>query len=779
MKIMKYLLSAFAVLALAVACNHDPDEMVINPTTPAIAPHNEVVVNDLTVNETFTLVWSSARVDDAEYMVYVKRDGAYINLGSTTECSYSISNAELLSLMDIKLTGEYALTFYVEACSAEGKLTSKEQVVKFNYSKITYLYILGAYQGWTENSECSRLLQGSDGVFRGFLHLENADQSEFKIVSQPYWDGTEYGPAEEEGKLFVESAEGAPANFKKEAGLYYIEVNVDELSYVMLPLTSVSLIGDAFGEPAWDHDVPLYYNATDKTWTGIANVTPDKEYKVRFNNAWDVEGYNCSLGESAEELVIASNNNLRTGEVSGLTGFTLSLYDYPYTIKTGAVSEDESKLYVVNSTDEWNYSKGVAMQAITNENGLTGSFWGLNALPTAASDAQIVLSRLQTDLATRFGGDAAAMTKYAAGEEATPMATNAGMTLLHADLNAMKLTQLAVSKVGAVGDFNGWDAGNSVQFSPVEEGKTDKWVLEHDFSKDGSMLIIFDNQWNKVVDGVEFQTKLGGSCTNLQINGSNLVMTKGMHKLELDLTTMTLAIDGAVKDLSLSPDFLEITGAFGAYNWNLGAASPQLRYAHENRGDVDKSRFVGFVDMYAPEGATGTDAEFKVTYPNWSAWLGGVLREGTTYVYDIATSFGDNIKQPYGLYYWDVALNATDQVGVATVVPIGSVNVIGAVNDTQWSQDFPLEAKGNGIYSAEMKISGEFKIRCHEVGWTAGDTDWKYNLSGKGESVVTVELGTAVECGVDEANFKVAAEGNYLVEVNMGVSPATVKLTAK
>ena len=327
MKIMKYLLSAFAVLALAVACNHDPDEMVINPTTPAIAPHNEVVVNDLTVNETFTLVWSSARVDDAEYMVYVKRDGAYINLGSTTECSYSISNAELLSLMDIKLTGEYALTFYVEACSAEGKLTSKEQVVKFNYSKITYLYILGAYQGWTENSECSRLLQGSDGVFRGFLHLENADQSEFKIVSQPYWDGTEYGPAEEEGKLFVEGAEGAPANFKKEAGLYYIEVNVDELSYVMLPLTSVSLIGDAFGEPAWGHDVPLYYNATDKTWTGIANVTPDKEYKVRFNNAWDVEGYNCSLGESAEELVIASNNNLRTGEVSGLTGFTLSLFD--------------------------------------------------------------------------------------------------------------------------------------------------------------------------------------------------------------------------------------------------------------------------------------------------------------------------------------------------------------------------------------------------------------------------------------------------------------------
>lgn len=783
MKLMKYFVAALAFVA-AVGCTHEPDVALVESKAPQIAAHNDVVVNNLTQTEQFSLTWSSARLGEGSlYTVWASDGGEFVELATTSECNYTTTNIDILEQFGITKMGEYSFDFKVVALSADGiTLESDVITIVFDYNKISFLYILGAYQGWAENSASSRLLQGEDGIFRGFLH--DTTGGGFKICTQNNWGGTNYGWAEE-----AISNDGGAGNITLAKGLYYIEFDEENMELLTIPVTSVSLIGEGVGD--WSTDVVMAYDETSKSWKGIANVTAEKEYKVRFNNAWNVEvdgtQYDFSLGGDAADLAF-KGSNLTTGEEGGITGFTLSIFDYPYNIKTGTIEEDAEKLYVVTSYPEWNYLTAPAMQGIYHtEKVMEGdkekdktifdnAFWGLTALPLDAQEPKVVLSRMQTDLATRYAGDAAAMTAYAGGEEVTPMATSAGITIYHADMaeEAMKMRQVAVEKVSIVGAFNDWNVGDTtVEFSPVTAGQTDKWTLTHTFESDGEFKIAFDHMWNTMVDDVQMQTTLGGSCTDLRIGGGNMVMTAGEHTLELNLgtTPMTLAIDGKIADLSLAPELLELTGSFAHYNWNNGDASPQLL----NIDGSNVNKFEGIVDMYKPEGSEATDAEFKITYLNWSSWFGGATSsEASPYVFALGGSDA-NMKIPFGLYYWTVNWNATAKSGEATALAIESVNLIGNVEGTVWSQDFALEAQGAGIYSGEYSINGEFKVRFHEANFT-DDTAWKYSIGNNGTADIAV--GEATACRCNGGNFNVA-EGRYLVEVNLAVTPATITLTAR
>ena len=104
MKIWKYILSAAALLSMG-ACNHEADEMVIPTRDVAIASHSALVINDLTANEEFTLVWSAAKFGietEVEYTVAVSVDGgAAITLGTTSNLYYTTTNAALLEALNI------------------------------------------------------------------------------------------------------------------------------------------------------------------------------------------------------------------------------------------------------------------------------------------------------------------------------------------------------------------------------------------------------------------------------------------------------------------------------------------------------------------------------------------------------------------------------------------------------------------------------------------------------------------------------------------------------
>ncbi len=776
MKILKYILSAAALLSFAAACNHDPDEITLSSSDPVITSHGDVVVNDLTVHEDFTLVWSPARFDAQSattYTVAAKTTGDFVMLGSTSACTYSCKNSDLFAALGIRLTGEYPVTFRVTAESAAGATKeAKTAVVMFEYSKITYLWAFGDYQEWKIDGAgpVSRLLQGRDGLFKGFVQITDAGSHQFKLSSQPNWGGTSYGPGVTDGTLISEGA----GNFTMNPGLYYLQVDVDAMTYVALPLTTVSLIGEAVGGWGDGDDVEMTYDTTAKRWMAIGNIKSGKEYKVRFNKQWNIKvgstEYDCSLGAPANDLQIKGSVNL-TAEGDGVTAFTLSLFDYPYTIKEGAVSENEEVLYVANSGSSWNYLKAISMQPLyDSEKSFTNTFCGLLQLPASG---EYLFSRLQSPLGTRYGGAADALVKYPSGATAVNLSATQGLSYLYADLNeaTMHSTKIPITSVGVVGVINGWDQTHPVEFT--YEAASARWTCNTTFPADGEFKMVFNKAWNVEVDGVTHQLTLGGSCTNLRINGGNLYMTKGNHQLVLDLTKspFTLSIDGVVADLSPNPDYLELTGAFANYNWNLGDASPRLNPYK------DDTHYAGFVDMYKPATAEGTEFEFKVTYPEWSIWLGGKLQPSTTYAYDISATSGDNMKLGYGLYFWSVALDAQNKSGVATATAMQSVGLIGTVNGTNWSQDFNMTAAGNGIYTLDATIDSQFKVRMHEANFT-NDTAWSYNLGLATEA--TLVLGKETVLVPDGGgNLVVPAAGTYTITLNLSKSPNTIKIVSK
>ena len=747
---MKYMLAAFAFVA-AIGCSHEPDAISVVPQKPVITRHNDVMVNALTESETFSLTWSKSRTGEGtSYVVSADAGQGYQELATTTECYYNTTNAELFAAFGISTKGTYDINFKVEAQSPQGYFASEPATVKFIYDKIAYLYMLGAYQGWSNENPCSRLLQGEDGIFRGFL---NATESEFKICTQYGWDGTNYGMAD--GAI---SADGGAGNISLEKGLYYLEFDAENLALVAIPATHVGIIGEAVG--GWDKDYAyMEYDAESNSWLGAANVVEGKEYKIRFNEAWNVvvdgKEYDFSLGGDVKDLAFKGSNLKAEG--SGIFNFRLSIFDYPYTISTEEMSEKEDVLYVVENGD---YTNGAAMQGLWKDDAFTNTYCGMLDMD---ADGDFLFSRLRSALGTRFGGSVDALVSYAGGADAEGIAAAKGLHYVYADLNNMTSTVIDINSVGLVGALNGWNAGAPIEFAYDAASKSYK--AEANVASDGEFKIVMNKMWNTQVAGVEHQMSLGGSCTNMQINGGNLFITAGQHTFELTFgKIITLAIDGKVADLSANPDYLEVTGAFAHYNWNLGDPTPAIR---PFKGEAN--RYAGFVDMYQPAGNEATEAEFKITYPGFSTWLGGALQEGTTYVYEVGAAMGDNMKIPFGLYFWDVKLDAQAKTASATATPITQVALIGNVNGSSWDQDVDLTAQGEGVYTGEATISPECKVRMNG--------SWDFNLGLAAD--VTFALDTELALAPDGGNINVGDAGDYTFTLNLAKSPNTITISKK
>ena len=329
MKIVKYLLSAAALLSLG-ACNHEGDEIVIAQTEPAFAAHADVVVNKSTEAEDFTLVWSPAKFGyktDVEYTVGAEYGEQSLSLGTTSETYFSTTNSHLFSSFGIEEAGEYAITFNLSAVTPAGETAAaKPMVVKFVYDipvvvEEAYLYIAGDYQGWDPAGTCSRLKLNANNVYEGLLNLPEGGTYEFKFCAQQSWTGINYGL-----KDGVLNTDEDAANFKADAaGLYYIVFDAVNATVEMTPITYVGLIGDAVG--GWDTDKAQFeFDAENNVWVANAPVEAGKNFKIRFNQVWDL----TDLGGDVADLQFKGSDIAATETGSGV--FTLNIFDFPYTL---------------------------------------------------------------------------------------------------------------------------------------------------------------------------------------------------------------------------------------------------------------------------------------------------------------------------------------------------------------------------------------------------------------------------------------------------------------
>ncbi|SFH89243.1 SusE domain-containing protein [Halpernia frigidisoli] len=185
------------------------------------------------------------------------------------------------------------------------------------YALISYLYAVGAFQGWNIGAAQPLVSATSNGVYVGYLKFTDAN-SEFLVVPVLGSYDNKFGSNDN-----VHLIKNGGDNLKAvNAGYQKITVDTNLLTFGLAPY-AMGIAGS--GTPGgWDEnaaDIPMAYNFTTQKWTATATFNAG-EIKFRTNRKW-TENYGGSNG------TISGDNIAVT---AGLHTVTLDLVNQKYTV---------------------------------------------------------------------------------------------------------------------------------------------------------------------------------------------------------------------------------------------------------------------------------------------------------------------------------------------------------------------------------------------------------------------------------------------------------------
>lgn len=195
-------------------------------------------------------------------------------------------------------------------------------LLTINMDELTYsfslafdqLYTPGNSNGWSQTA--SQILTTNDYVnYSGYAFLNG----EFKFSTAPNWDGINYGSTGVEGQL---TNDGGAGNLNAAtAGLYWLNVNIANLTYKATLCNSYGLIGDAT-PGGWNADTNLTPSADFLVWTGTVELK-EGAFKFRANGGWDI-----NLGGDMQNLTPGGADIASPG--AGTYEIKLDLSKVPY-----------------------------------------------------------------------------------------------------------------------------------------------------------------------------------------------------------------------------------------------------------------------------------------------------------------------------------------------------------------------------------------------------------------------------------------------------------------
>lgn len=198
------------------------------------------------------------------------------------------------------------------APSASGMYTI---LVDFQHGKFTvtpvktfsFLYVAGDYEGWNPATAPTLASVNSDGSYEGYVNVPSGGTYEFKLTSEPDWNGTNYG----DGGGGTLSTSGGNLTFPG-AGYYKINANTTDNTW-SVTATTWSLIGDFNG---WSSDADMTYDDGSKSWTGTITVGSNGGFKFRANHDWSLNygdsGADGSLEQNGDNLAITAGTHTIT-----------------------------------------------------------------------------------------------------------------------------------------------------------------------------------------------------------------------------------------------------------------------------------------------------------------------------------------------------------------------------------------------------------------------------------------------------------------------------------
>lgn len=168
------------------------------------------------------------------------------------------------------------------------------EITSLNYSQ--YFYEIGNESKWATSHKLYD--PTNNGIYQGYYYLNG----EFKFKpNADNWDG-DY-ELNGEGKIADNGGKNCP---DPGAGFYQIDVNLQDGSYKLTPVTSVSAIGE-FNN--WKGDVDLTYNTADGAWEAD-NVALSGAVKFRMNHDWAVSWGGKGSGDNFDDLTQNNGANL-------------------------------------------------------------------------------------------------------------------------------------------------------------------------------------------------------------------------------------------------------------------------------------------------------------------------------------------------------------------------------------------------------------------------------------------------------------------------------------
>lgn len=205
----------------------------------------------------------------------------------------------------IKTPGQYLITINV----LEGTYSFTEAIPNF--------WTPGESNGWNHGN--AQLLYTDNYTdYMGFVNIQN----QFKFTSVAGWDGLyNLGAGSEAGTLINGSNDNILVS---QNGLYWVTMNLPKLTYALNYITTLGLIGDATPN-SWDASTALTPSADFLTWTGTVKMKGTGEYKIRANDAWDID-----FGGEPMNLSFKGGNMPTPGE--GTYDVVLKLNTLPYQI---------------------------------------------------------------------------------------------------------------------------------------------------------------------------------------------------------------------------------------------------------------------------------------------------------------------------------------------------------------------------------------------------------------------------------------------------------------
>ena len=359
-----------------------------------------------------------------------------------------------------------------------------------------FIYEIGNESGWSENHP----LHGNGlGQYSAIIYLNG----EFKFKpNKDNWDG-DWEKVSGDATGGTLTADGGPNMDGVNAGFYFVQVDLKEMTYKVTPVTSISIIGSVRG--AWDTDVDMTYNELMKCWEARETLKAG-EFKFRLNHDWGVNwgGTLDDLTQDGPNLQLAADG-----------AYVIRLFLSDEAPAHCTVKEDNGypdNFYEIGNEGGWSTSHLL----LGNGNGQYTGFYYLDGEFKFKPNAD----NWNDDLEYVSGDNTSGSLTDGGGPNCPD--PGAGFYQINLDVANMHYSLMKIESIGMIGGFNGWSEDLEMTYNKTDgcwEVTTDKVSGEYKFRVNHDWAI----NW-------------GGSEEDLTQDGANLNIEAGTYKFQLYIT---------------------------------------------------------------------------------------------------------------------------------------------------------------------------------------------------------------------------------------------------